>query len=471
MWKTKSDTTTPDTGLEAVLAAREARAARTRALRLEHRSTVISFKLNLPGARKSHTLADLAFQEGMDCITRQMKQCGRAVLESSCHLDAAGWVGFLAVEGKAEQTKRLAVIMEEEHPLGRLFDIDVIACDGEPISRAALGFGCRTCFICGGPVWSCARSRRHPVQELAEYAERTIRDFLTNERADDVAAAATRALLYEVTAAPKPGLVDRLDTGAHDDMDIFTFIDSASALTPYFRNIFLMGASVGVSPDHLLERGRYLGREAESRMLAATGSVNTHKGAVFSLGLLCLSAGGLFAAGQACTPDALLERAAAVARGTLCDFDGPETVASHGMEAYRAERATGVRGEAAAGYPTVRCHGYPLLKCLLAEGVSAERAGIAVLISMMAHTADTNVLHRAGAKALRRVQAEAARLAGLDIDELIQQAHILNREFTAENISPGGVADLLAVTFFLHLIDTGEKAQQEKPALTSLAGG
>src|SRR4051812_47765287 len=96
------------------------------------------------------------------------------------------------------------------------------------------------------------------------------------------------SLLYEVSASPKPGLVDRYNQGAHKDMDFFTFMASSAALSNYFNDCVAEGVKYsGQNPQELFFSLRSLGVDAEKSMFEATDNVNTHKGLIFSLGIIC----------------------------------------------------------------------------------------------------------------------------------------------------------------------------------------
>ena len=223
--------------VEQVLTAREKRVARIQALVLEPSHTIISFKLNIPGKVKQYPLARNAFEIGIACIESQLKRSNITIIhfEKACEL--TGNEAFFLVEKDSMQIKKQTIAIEDSHPLGRLFDIDVTDGTGQNITGAEVGRPERSCLICGGPVWVCARSRRHSADELALQTAKMIEDHLISAFAETIATCATRALLYEVSVTPKPGLVDRLGNGAHSDMDFFTFIDSATTLSPYFRDI------------------------------------------------------------------------------------------------------------------------------------------------------------------------------------------------------------------------------------------
>ncbi len=114
-------------------------------------------------------------------------------------------------------------------------------------------------------------------------------------------------LLYEVSTTPKPGLVDRNNSGSHSDMDFFTFLDSSASLIPWFREFFCLGWDHSSESDgQIFERLRYAGQRAETAMFSATGGINTHKGLVFASAILCGALGKVHsgqessAAGRGC---------------------------------------------------------------------------------------------------------------------------------------------------------------------------
>ena len=150
----------------------------------------------------------------------------------------------------------------------------------------------------------------------------TMNDHFNHKFAEYVSLLAAKALSYEVAVSPKPGLVDRFHNGAHDDMDYFAFLDSIAALTPFFYRTTLRAARFSGSLEELLNRSRFLGKEAESAMLAATGGVNTHKGIIFSLGLICTCAGYLFQKDKQPARDSILALSAEMGR-LISKYDFP----------------------------------------------------------------------------------------------------------------------------------------------------
>lgn len=261
---------------------------------------------------------------------------------------------------------------------------------------------------------------------------------------------AVRALYGELALSPKPGLVSPLDNGAHRDMTMATFMRSLFALRSYFAEIAAAGFQGACLAD--LQR---LGRSAERRMLAATGGINTHRGAIFNLGLLAAAAGHNAARGQ---PARSLPVARTVSRLWGADIlaSTPAAASSHGLRALARHGGAGARGQAAAGYPTVVSIALPALQTALSGGADREAALVQALFSILAVLDDTNLLHRGGAEGLAFVQREAAaflRSGGVLADGWRERALSLHRACIARNLSPGGAADLLAATIFLHDLD------------------
>ena len=256
----------------------------------------------------------------------------------------------------------------------------------------------------------------------------------------EIAKKARKALEQEVLLTPKPGLVDAANNGAHKDMSIDTFLRSAAALEPWLLRMAERGrASLKESPAQLLAALRPIGLQAEVDMYAATDGVNTHKGALFSLGLLCAACGRLQAQNQPLTVENLCQMSAEMTAGiTLREMQDTDT---HGLAVHAAYGAKGVRGEAESGFLSVRELAMPQL--------SRQNGRYLALLSLIAHVRDTNVLHRAGEEGLLWLQSRAKDLLTHFSIPALEQ---LDRECIEKNISPGGCADLLAITLFLESV-------------------
>lgn len=437
-----------------MLDARERRAERQRGWLSGHEDCcLVSVTLNIAGPVKSTPLIRDGFRAGMELVDDTLTNLALSVLRREEWLPNTGCEAFRLVQGDPGEVKRAMIGVEESSSFGRLMDIDVLGPDGIPLSRTGLGLPGRRCLVCGAPAQECGRSQRHSYDQLRDVTNQIIQAFLSQRRADRVAALACRAMLYEVLVTPKPGLVDRDNRGSHSDMDVFTFAASAAALTGYLRQAYLLGTQ-SADRTQLLAGLRGAGRLAEEEMNRATGGVNTHKGLIYSLGLLC---GALGRCEADETPSSLLEECGALAQLTMdADFGTqPPSRATTGHILYKTLGIGGIRAEAAAGFPSVRLVGLPILTQLLSRGMSANDAGAYTLLALLGRVTDTNMIARGGMEA-----AQAAKTAALSLlpDENgalppLSALEELDEQFVRDHLSPGGCADLLALSFFLYYLN------------------
>ncbi len=263
----------------------------------------------------------------------------------------------------------------------------------------------------------------------------------------DIGRLAIGALLTELKLHPKPGLVSPVDNGAHDDMNLTTFVRSLLALRCYFMAIAAAGARE--APFDELQR---LGIAAERRMLAATGGINTHRGAIFCVGFLAAAAGWRRARGLDLRGQQLVETILTLWGEGVVDA-GRKAPDSHGARAIRLYGARGAREELLAGLPTLLRTAIPALRKTLHQTSCVERASIQCLFAIMAELQDTNLLHRGGPEGLAFVQ-NAARLflaaGGVHARDWRRRALNLHGDCVALHLSPGGAADCLAAAWFVH---------------------
>lgn len=436
--------------LREILDARENRVLRQQTLLAQYHAPLICFTMNIPGPVKSSPLIEQGFRLGLSRLEAQLAGSGLSVLCREQRLTAAGWEAFWAIQAPAKLLKTLCVQIEDGEPVGRLFDLDVLTPEGYKLQRADLGLPGRRCLLCGEPAHDCGRSRRHSLSELQARTQALLSDALCQEDCRLIAHAAVKSLLFEVAVSPKPGLVDRNGSGSHRDMDLFTFLGSASSLWPYFEQCVQIGqAHASQSPEITFSHLRYPGKLAQQAMFAETGGVNTHKGAIFSLGLCCAAAGQLGPEGRA--PEAVLSLCAQMAQG-LVERELGQTSNTAGERLYREFGITGIRGQAEAGFPAVAHTGLPILREGLSKGLSLNDAAAATLLYLFTACQDTNLIARGDLEtwhwAIRQVKAL------LQVSPFPSGAEIqpICRAFTEKNLSPGGSADLLSLTLFLHFL-------------------
>lgn len=266
-----------------------------------------------------------------------------------------------------------------------------------------------------------------------------------------------QALLDEVTLTPKPGLVDLRSRGAHTDLNWALMCHSACALQPVFQAMADAGTE-GMADDALRQRIGAIGREGEAVMMAATGGVNTHRGAIWALGLLVTAAAQLQERGDSLVPTAVAARAGALAR--LADREAPGETGNKGQLACRRYQVGGARGQALAGFPHVLDVALPTLRAARARGDNDTTARLNALLAIVASLDDTCVLSRGGVDALLAVQAGASQVlaaGGAGTRPGTQALLALEATMLELNVSPGGAADLLAATLFLDSLEEGEQ--------------
>ena len=442
-----------------MLDARERRVHHQQELLEQYHKPLICFTMNIAGPIKDSPLIRRGFARGQQLLRQQFFRAKLSPLHTDAHCEATGCEAFYVLDADPMTIKKFTTDIEDATPLGRLFDLDVLRPDGTKVDREELSLSGRRCLICGGPAKVCSSSRIHTVAELQAKTTEILTETLDAWDAATAAQQAVRALLYEVTTTPKPGLVDRRNSGSHTDMDSFTFMSSAAALYPYFEACARVGRETMDRPaPETFAALRPLGCEAEGEMLDATNGVNTHKGAVFSIGITCAALGRLNRATW-CDPARVLQEVAAMTKGLtqqdLADVT-TENAVTAGQKLYAQYGITGIRGQVEAGLPVVLHHGLPVLENGLKLGYDINRAGCAALLEILVHSTDTNMIARSSRERqlawVARVKELLAQTPYPDEEALVE----LDDQFIAENLSPGGSADLLALTYLLHFFKTEE---------------
>lgn len=267
------------------------------------------------------------------------------------------------------------------------------------------------------------------------------------------------AILGEVYTTPKPGLVDCHDNGAHKDMNVKTFEASADAITPYLLKMFYTGYAWKKSLPSLFNRIRWIGLEAEQAMYQATDNVNTHKGLIFTMGILCASAGKCYFEHNFFDTSEILATAGEMTRDILEDeFKDMEKRApsTHGEYLYHRYKERGIRGEAQKGFPIIAGTSLPLMRQYRAIGLDKNNSNINVLLRIMMELNDTNVWSRGSREDMEWLKKQAALIwkpGGAFFPSGMEKIRKLNRTCIRQNLSPGGAADLLAATLFLYQIE------------------
>ena len=269
---------------------------------------------------------------------------------------------------------------------------------------------------------------------------------------------ASMALQVELDTTPKPGLVDRNDNGAHRDMDHALMQRSIQALHPYFVRLAKLGFN-DKQPCH--DEIVHIGIEAEREMFKATGGVNTHKGALFSIGLAAVALAG----------EAFCRITQAEGCGTMAYNDVnskqiqslsnsiaslarlfPDTNGTHGSKAKANNILKGALDNAREGYTQLFKAWLPFYIDRIAEG--DNYALHKTLLRIMCDLDDTNIVYRTSMETMQEVKTEARQMLDTSRNIVNFEAALqaMNTDYIHRNISPGGSADMLSLVVFLSCV-------------------
>lgn len=290
------------------------------------------------------------------------------------------------------------------------------------------------------------------------------------DRATDTSSAlgdmVVASLIDEVCLSPKPGLVDGRGSGSHTDLDLALMKRSALALAPAFQTMAAAGAAAGEPTLALRETLGSIGREAERTMMSTTGGINTHRGAIWALGLLVAAA-----AIEANNADAGQTATLAGCIARQSDRDAPLFTGHKGEKACRTFQVAGARGQAQAGFPHVVELGLPELRRSRARGDGEVSARLNALLAIMSRLDDTCVLARGGLLALEQVQGGARAVLAAGGAGCLDGRRALHRfafEARARHVSPGGAADLLGATLFLDRLEPVFEVRRSRGTVGSM---
>jgi len=446
-------------GVEDICRARDNRIERLKKISDRNPCGLILFTLNIPGPVKDSFLYRKIFSQGLMAILSAFSN-NRIVytIEHTVDLDTGSEAYFTLSTSDLTEIKTLTVDIEENHQLGRIFDIDVFDSNLNQIkSKREM----RKCFICDRPAFECSRSRRHSMDDVLKKIKTTADEYF-DLFFWKISSTAIRAMITEVLVTPKPGLVDTTNSGSHFDMDLFTFTDSSTALT---RTFYLMAKQGGgYNGKHLwdlLVPLRKIGIEGEQEMYRVTEGVNTQKGLIFSIGILSAAAGYILCQSKnVLSADILCQKGGEIAADiSKRDFEEIKFKTSNdqtnGEKLFKKYGIKGARGEAEGGFPSA-LKALSILKSYLAENVGFEKALAGSLIHIISEIEDTNISGRGSLDTLKYVKKSALSfIKNGDIyrNGATMELEKLDADFIRNNISPGGSADILAVTIFLYFLE------------------
>jgi len=285
------------------------------------------------------------------------------------------------------------------------------------------------------------------------------------EKAWRITDCAIKGMLLELSCTPKPGLVDRWNNGANDDMDYDLFTVSSASLCSGFLSFSKLGVTSG-DDRTLLELLRKEGVRVENKMFRVTGGVNTQKGLIFLMGLVCAAAGSLLRESRKPFPSDVSEKVAFITRGicerelSFLDRTDPGRPLTKGEKLYLRYGMRGIRGEAEAGLPAIIFGGLPELHSSLEYGMSMNDSMVNALLRIMSISEDTNVVARTDYDTLKNEIQPMAEyiltLGGMRTEKGRKAIQDMDRYLIEKHINPGGSADLLAVTCAMYHLEYGE---------------
>lgn len=415
-----------------ILEDRERRLEYVRNLVDKHRKAVIVIKCNICGDNKnpsySNFLRNYFLNKVIDNLNVQFFE----------HVSSYDGDYYCVIMNDNTNLKSQLVEFENS-ALGRLIDLDLYL-DGErSVSRRELGLDSRKCIICGNDVVVCTRERMHTVEEVNERAEEILKTEIINIVVDS----AYKAIISEVTAHPKFGLVTKKCCGKHKDMNYDTFIESAKALKPFLYKYAYCGFDIN---DDTFNELRRIGVEAEKAMFEATRGVNTHKGTIFLLGFLIPAlVDSLYNNKYDCK-----ETIKFLSKDILNDFNNDKMNDTKGFKLYHTHNITGVRGEVKEGLKL----SHEISDLYKYDEVANDEI-IEILLHSMSKLNDTVILHHKDIEYLDYVKEVAASLLKLGTKKRKKQIEFYTEQFIKEGVSPGGSADIVITV--LTLIDVFKK--------------
>lgn len=441
--------------LEEFLLMREKRVEIQNEIIQSFKNPILVLRANYPGEKKNSFVAKYI----VEILKNEILEIFNSQIVHTKKIESIEGVTYIySIESSGKNIKKIAMEIEESHILGRCVDIDVFDDNGYPFSRKDFGGEKRQCLLCSEMAFICARSKTHTQKEVQIAIENRLEEYLKYknrkmEIVNSFSNLALKSIILEVSASPSFGLVSPSTKGSHEDMDFFTFIDSGFSLSPYFKKVIKAGYSP-LSVDLIFKKIRFMGKVAEKEMFLATHNVNTHKGMIFLMGITgALGAKAKFENLPFNSISFLIKE---MCRDILKDFDNihKKNSLTHGEKLYIKHGVVGVRGIVKNGLDIIFNGSIEIFENSLNSGEHINHSMIRTLIFLMGSLEDTTILHRHDIEILNFVKLKAKDLhlkfdnAFLDIKLLTEIEH----EFIEKRISPGGAADLLAITMFLYFI-------------------
>lgn len=394
--------------MSELLEEREFRASFQKQICQEYPYPLTVIKANLPGEDKRSLIQTIVACEGYF----ELKKLNVKNIHYSYTIE--GLIFYVSIDLSIEQLKNFCVDIEENHPLGRLMDMDVMNVHSQ-ISRRDLNLNPRRCFLCDEEAHACVREQTHPISDIENFILATFKKYL---RADDRQVRWQRmiqtALIGELIKPLGYGCVTLSDQGSHKDMDALLFINSAQTVSEEISKAHTFSEDFG--------QLREVGKIAEQKMFEMTNGVNTHKGAVF---LILLVMAGLQ------HPDPV-SHISLLCKDILSDFEVDD--GSHGMRLFKEFGVTGIRGLAKEGFSNLFTQSYPYFQSHSIDDT---------FLWLIGENPDTTLMYRGGMSLYNECR-EKAKKAEKTLDRTQFDGWM-----KMQRLSPGGSADMLSAILLI----------------------
>lgn len=415
-------------------------------------SPCLSLSLNIPGFPKSNTSVHSFFSYCLRDLKYALKANSVDIQENESIeiCDAAGdfyLVPCSTCGFSMQATKQICENFEQNHPLGRFIDADLNDKFGETVTSGKS----KICFFClERSAIECRRENAHETDELRSFMFPKMDEYCRQNREEVIikklSSLAQQAILSEISLTPKPGLVDKFSNGSHIDMNYQTFINSTAAISPWFTELIREGFSFQESDlTNALPLIRNIGLRMESAMYEATGNINSQKGIIFLIGLSLFACGNLFSKNDQFEIETFRTTIKVICKDLVKKelIESSASVKSHGEDIFLKYGFRGARGEAESGFATVFEFGLPQLTGLTELN---DEVLIKCFLAIAANNNDTNILYRSNPGVLNEFKTRCKNALEIFNDQYYSRVIDYCKN---ENISPGGSADLLAVTIFV----------------------
>lgn len=407
-----------------LLEAREERSILLKELYNSYKKPLVIVKGNVVGIDKNPSFMMFVLQFFNHKIEEQYMNS--IVYQESIESIDGNYKVFV-INKNADELKSSAIVLEESD-IGRLVDIDIY--QDKTFTRSDFNKPLRTCFICDKPAFVCARSKAHTQKEILTTMQDTSKIFLENYLFEIT----DQAIKSEIELYPSFGLVSKVDSGSHSDMDYHTFIKSKDALRNGIKAYINTSFNKEINDEELIT----IGLNMEKDMFKATNNINTHKGLIFLLGIFLPIVGHSIYYN---TLNDIQSKISALSTKIVSDYYQTITTKKHVSHSDTIYLEYGIKG--------IREEGLNGLQKVFANPFKEKDSHATLmndLLYFMSILNDTTIIHKKDISVLKQVKTDAKEiLRNGGYESNVEKVLHLSNTYKGESISPGGSADMLVI--------------------------